>query len=229
MDEQDQWNQFAGDYNERVYSITSFPEKVLRIIHNVREGRQLIVGCGSATNLNQALMDFNKGSVVAADYSREMLKKAERDCSSARITYIYADTRNLPFKDEFDTVISTNSILPEEPEDAGKMFEQIYGALKPGGRLVAYLPSFDSNEKLKAQFPEYSLETDPHKKRVWDTTGWQTFHTKESLESMLQKFSRVSIEKVGIESEAEAAEMERIYGFDYRGRDFFEYFVVAEK
>jgi len=231
MKKNQEWDNFAGDYDQKVYSITSFPEKRKRIIDNIVPGKIFIAGTGSATYLNRDLIKNPLNYVVAADFNAEMFRKAQSKFTSPRMIYMYADTTDLPFFDEFDTIISTNSILPENPEQVQAMFDNIYKSLKKGGKFVVYLPSFDANLELTRKFPEYDLRLDETLERVWDTTGWQTFQTEISLRNRLAKsnFLEAKIQKIGIESEKEAQVMEDIYKFDYRNKDWFEYFVVASK
>ena len=52
------WDNFAAGYENEVYSLTSFPEKVERIIQELRNQiKVLIVGCGSAINLQKTILE----------------------------------------------------------------------------------------------------------------------------------------------------------------------------
>lgn len=226
-----EWGKHADNYDETVYSITRYPKKNKRIIDRLRPGtRAAIVGCGSATHLQeQILREVDMAQVITSDSSLEMIRASRSKFSHSKLVHITADTKQLPLEDgSLDFVISTNSILPETRERVQRLFESI---ARVGRVLLAYVPSFTCNAEYSAAHPKEDwLELDHAEMRVWDTGAWQCYHTRESLLQELGDagFEKVTIEEVGAESDEELQQLTNLYGERF-AQHLWEYFVVAEK
>lgn len=226
------WDNFAAGYENEVYSLTSFPEKVARILQQLRnETRVLIVGCGSAINLQKAILEnFPNTEITACDFSEGMLCESQAKFSHPNLTHRFGDTTNLGFSSEFDTVISTNSIIPPTREAVVKMYQSIFRALKPGGEFVAYLPAFDAASDFGRKNPDIRACLDSANARMWDTNDWQCFHTPRLARSELGSvgFREIEIQQIRAESRKEVGELVRLYGEkadDY----FYLHFTTAKK
>jgi trans-aconitate 2-methyltransferase len=98
----------------------------------------LDVGCGTG-RLTAILLDrLAAGRVVGLDVSSNMLAAARTYLSprfGARISFVRADAAALPMAGYADAVFSTATFhwVPDHPA----LFRSVFGALKPGGRLVA--------------------------------------------------------------------------------------------
>ena len=228
------WDGFAKNYEEAVYSLTNFPEKVARIIETIRkinreEIRILIVGCGSATNLQQAILEnFPQSQITACDFSEAMLRISEENFSHPNLSHQFGDTTNLGFDGEFDVVISTNSIIPPTRKMVREMYASIHQSLKPGGKLIAYLPSFEAANDFAAINPQITL--DAKAKSMWDTNAWQCFHTRELILTELAAagFREISTQQIVAESRKEIAELQRLYG-ENAEKCFYLHFTEAKK
>lgn len=109
--------------------------------------RVLDLGCGTGRLTAEALAAMGTGCVVGLDRSEAMLTEAavrtaapasgphDVDRPPARIHLVRADGSHLPFAGVFDAIFSTATFhwIP----DHDRLFASIYGALAPGGRLVA--------------------------------------------------------------------------------------------
>ena len=224
----EKWDNFSEDYDDKVYSITKFPIRRKQIIDNLDPGKILNIGCGSAPHLNNDLIKY--GQVIATDFCEEMIKNAQKNFQHENIEYLVADTRNLPFQDnEFESVVSANSILPPNREHITEMAQEIYRTLKYDGVFVGFLPSFDCTSEIDVE--KWGVKVDKKNKREWDTTGWQCFHTPETIndEIISAGFRRYNIEKVYFDTVEEISELKRLYGIDSSKPPIHEYLLVAIK
>jgi trans-aconitate 2-methyltransferase len=107
-------------------------------------GEQILdVGCGDGKITAEIAARIPRGAVLGVDPSRDMIAFASSRFSQPAHTNIrleVADARRLPYRDEFDLVVSFNALhwVPEQ----GAALGSIRGALKPGGRaLLRMVPS----------------------------------------------------------------------------------------
>ena len=235
------WDPLADAYREKVYSITSFPEKVARILETIRQInreqiRILIVGCGSEIYLQKAILnEFSDAQIVATDWSKKMLRVSRSNFNDNRLTYVRADTCNLPssWKKSFDIVLTTNSIIPETRTEIAEMYSSIFKTLRPGGKLVGYFPSYEACEDAAAEYPEIKDLLIPDICGLNDTTGPQCFHTRDALRAELGEagFNNLRVTKIGAESPEEMKTLTDLYKVppELIEEVWHEFFVAAEK
>lgn len=230
-DDSERWDSYADGYNEQVYSITSVAEKRARIIEALEEAQRiLIVGCGSETHLQRHILEVNPDAqIVAADFNERMLEVARADFAPSNVEYAQRDTRSLDYEEEFDVVISTNSILPETRAEVKRMYASIHGALKQDGKFIAFHPSFTCAQEATEIYPQYAERLDQENRRCFDTGYWQCFHTRELIFGELASagFQDVQTTKVGVENEEEREKLVDLYGVG--GNYFWEFFTEARK
>lgn len=228
--EADCWRKFSYDYDRQVFSLTSFPPRREQLLSKLTPGAVLNIGCGSADYLNRDLIQAGH-PVVATDFCQTMLDQSSRNFSTFNLQHKLADSRDLPFvKGSFENIASVNSILPPTRVDVQKMFSEIFRVLKPEGIFVGFLVSFESTLRAKQNL-KIDLELDEKELRVKDTTGWQCFHSRESilLEMGAVGFAEIQIEPAELSDRAEIAELERLYGVNTSISPIFEHFVFARK
>ena len=232
------WDQKAKDYEQKVYSITKWKSKRDRILNQVSPGdKVLILGCGSATYLQRDLLNKGNLTITNSDYSLEMIQESKNSFTHASMVYKQEDMRSLSYTQEFDVVISTNSILMESKEENLKVFDNIHKALNPGGKLVAYLPSYDSCLDLAAKNPKIRdvLSLKDSELLVEDKVDntKQSFHSLESIKWSTLLYSSYNLEKVSCsESKEELISLESLYlpVFSVEEvKNIWEYFLVAKK
>lgn len=109
------WDNLAENYDEREISPISDTFKQF-IKHLSQRGRILDIGCG--TGIPHAMFMVKKGfRVTGVDLSDQMVKVASRNVPEA--SFLQMSMTEIPFKDEFDGVVSSFSMLLLSPE----MFE----------------------------------------------------------------------------------------------------------
>jgi len=230
MAEEKNWIEFSEEYDQKVFSLTSFPNRRKQILDKVKKGRVLNLGCGPTSYLNKELIE-KENVVVASDFCKEMLDSAKKEYNHPGLDYVLADSRDLPFEDySFNSVIAINSILPPERKQVKEIFSECYRVLKDNGVLVAFLPSFDSSERSIEELG-LEIELDKEQMRERDTSGWQCFHTFQSICKEVDKFgfSRYRCTKVNLDSKEEVSEMKRMYDIDTSECFIYEYLLTAVK
>src|SRR5260370_3525115 len=132
----------AAEYYRRSSLQEAMAQEVLALLDLKGSDRILDVGCGDGNLTAEIASRAPRGSVVGADPSRDMIGFAQRHFGPAtrsNLRFEVADARCLPFKNEFDLVVSFNALhwIPEQ--DAA--LTSIHSALiSEGGaqlRLVA--------------------------------------------------------------------------------------------
>ncbi len=98
----------------------------------------LDIGCGTGAMLDD-LAPF--GTVVGADFSPEALQFCVTRGVHASLSR--ADVRRLPFADSSFDVVTAMDII-EHIDDDKAAASEIFRVLKPGGRLLASVPAFQS-------------------------------------------------------------------------------------
>jgi trans-aconitate methyltransferase len=102
--------------------------------------RILDVGCGDGKITAEIAARVPRGSVVGVDPSRDMVAFASSHFgppAQANLRFEVADVRRLPYRDEFDLVVSFNALhwVPEQ----GMALASIHAALRLGGRALLRL------------------------------------------------------------------------------------------
>lgn len=223
------WGKFAKDYEKKVISLTKVPRRRKQILKEIKRGKILNLGTGPTPYLNMALIKNN--TVTATDFSKEMLDAAKNAFTHKNLEYKKADSRNLPFADEsFDSIISINSIIPEKRKEADIIIKEAYRVLKPRGRFIAILPSYD-NAKKAVKIHRIRLKLDEKQLRVWDSGQWQCFHTLETIGEMMGRsgFKKYKVRKLFLKTKEEIRQIRKIYGINASKHLVYEYFLVAEK
>ncbi len=95
----------------------------------------LDAGCGSGRVTRELQEKLPRGHVFAVDGSPSMVEEAEKTLDSDRTTAWVSDLVELEVPEPVDAVLSTATF--HWISDHARLFERLYAALKPGGRLVA--------------------------------------------------------------------------------------------
>ena len=123
------WDNLAKKYDDRPRSPISdifikFTEKL------PERGRVLDLGCG--TGLPYARYLVEKGfDVIGVDLSEEMVKIASKNIPEA--TFVQLSMNEITYRDEFDGVVSSFSMLLLPPDLFKETASRIYSALVEGG------------------------------------------------------------------------------------------------
>jgi ubiquinone/menaquinone biosynthesis C-methylase UbiE len=99
--------------------------------------RVLDVGCGDGKITAEIAAQVPRGSVVGVDPSHQMIDFAANHFAPSawpNLRFVVADARELPFRSEFDLVVSFNALHWVTEQEAA--LRSIHQALKPGGRAI---------------------------------------------------------------------------------------------
>lgn len=101
--------------------------------------RVLDIGCGNGKITAAIAARIPAGSVLGVDASLNMIQFAQAHYPAPNLEFKVEDARTLPFKQEFDQIVSFNAIhwIPEQ----STVLRCIHAALKPGGKaLLRFVP-----------------------------------------------------------------------------------------
>ncbi|MGB7554345.1 MAG: class I SAM-dependent methyltransferase [Candidatus Korobacteraceae bacterium] len=138
------------------------------------KGSELVldVGCGNGKITAEIAARVPQGAVVGVDPSQEMIAFASSHFSSSRLNlrFLVADARHLPFREEFDLIVSFNALhwIPQQDEP----LRSIRSAMKSDGlaqlRLVPTgerksLENVLEDTRLSSRWAHYFREfSDPY-------------------------------------------------------------------
>lgn len=107
----------------------------------------LDIGCGTGA-LTMALAPFAQ-HITALDLAPGMLNVARRNDGDGVIQdFVCGDAENLPFEaEQFDLVFSSFAL--QWCDDLGKVLQDVYTLLRPGGRFVFSMPVENTLRELK--------------------------------------------------------------------------------
>jgi trans-aconitate 2-methyltransferase len=132
-------NTGAREWDAQTYDEVSDPqfEWGMEVLERLElRGDEVVVdaGCGSGRVTEQLLEQLPEGRVIAVDGSEAMVEKAKERLGE-RADYLVSDLVELELREPVDLVFSTATFhwIP----DHDRLFRQLRGVLKPGGRLVA--------------------------------------------------------------------------------------------
>ena len=231
------WDQHSKNYDKEIYSITKWKEKRDRILEELKDGQKiLIIGCGSEVYLQKDILkEYPNSKIVLSDYFKGMLKQSKKKFNHENLSFKQEDMRKISYEDEFDVIISTNSILMPTIKENNKVFKKCHKALKRDGKLIAYLPSFESCLSMVEKIEENPFELDPKEQVLGDVVDGtrQSFHTTKSIDEVSKGFKSQNLKKVFIsESKEELDHVEKLYGEILPRsvcKQIFEWYVVLTK
>jgi trans-aconitate 2-methyltransferase len=106
--------------------------EVLSLLDLQAAKRVLDVGCGNGKVTAEIASGVSQGTVVGVDSSADMIAFAvSHYCAQPNLRFEVADARRLPFRDEFDLVVSVNALhwIPEQDQ----ALRSIRSAMKSNG------------------------------------------------------------------------------------------------
>ena len=131
MNQEEVWNSLAESWND----FRQKPNEKELFNLNWKKGKLLDIGCGNCRNL----LPFKNLNLYGMDFSKEMLKQAEKFCKKFDliVNLKESDMRKLPFKDNFfDYCLCLASLHHLNKGDADKTLKEIYRILKKDGQCL---------------------------------------------------------------------------------------------
>ena len=131
------WDRVAGVYDVFVNLLNRRThQKLKRIVTDLIEPDDIVLECACGTGLLSAVIAPKCRKLTATDFSRKMLKKAEKKCAAFHnIRFAWANITTLPWPDgSFDKVVAGNVIhLLDNPL---KALRELNRVCKDGGMLI---------------------------------------------------------------------------------------------
>src|SRR5262245_29916569 len=145
----------ARDYSRHSSLQQAMAEEQLRRLKLDGGERILDVGCGDGKITAEIAARVPRGSVLGVDPSQNMIAFASirfGPPAQANLRFEVADARRLPYRAEFDLVVSFNALHWVAEQDAA--LGSIRAALKPGGRALLRLVPSGRRESLEGVIEE---------------------------------------------------------------------------
>lgn len=140
----------AAGYAKRSALQEAMAEEVLALLHFEGNERVLDVGCGDGRITASIAERLPHGYAIGVDASSDMIAFAREHGLPAHpnLQFEVCDARQLPFRGEFDYVVSFNALhwLPEQ----ALALRGIHAGLKPGGRAQLRLVPTGARKSLEA-------------------------------------------------------------------------------
>ena len=206
-------------------------------IEDLNQLRILDVGCGPGN-----LIPHIKGKVnrlVGLDLSKTSLSIAAQKAFEFKLEFesIHEDMLNVDDENEFDLIISSNSILPNSRQDVVSIFAKLANLLAENGKLIAILPSFDTTlylQALRANCPtnsdEVPLMDADNLAYADDGRHLQCYHTPSSI---LYETRIAGLKLIGsLQKVYYPWDLCRRFGYGYfpqAGEEIWDWFMIAEK
>jgi SAM-dependent methyltransferase len=233
------WEPFSVGYEQRVISLTSLESTRRLLVREAQPGLVVDLGCGPVGLLHRDLASVAGVRVVACDFSLAMIRESRARFRAPNVEHLVADNRDVPLEPGCaDAVYSVNSILPEHRPDADRMFSEVARILRPQGRFVAVLPSFEMSIVSRDDWGmPVELDLDGH--REWDTSGWQCFYTEGDIAGLIERhgFRRHRLSRIVLGAPEEIAHVRTVYAQQLEHvapqkleeYPLFEHLLIAEK
>jgi demethylmenaquinone methyltransferase/2-methoxy-6-polyprenyl-1,4-benzoquinol methylase len=134
---QGMFTKIAGRYNQMNRLMTGgqdvrWRKRVIELARLRTNSSLLDLGTGTGDLAREALAQFPQASVIAADFTLEMMRVGKQN---GALNFSAADALHLPFNDgAFDAVVS--GFLMRNVIDLQKAIQEQHRVLKKGGRMV---------------------------------------------------------------------------------------------
>lgn len=143
-----EWN--ASDYAGISGLQKAMAEEVLGLLQLQGSERVLDVGCGDGKITAEIAARLPRGEVVGIDPSLHMIEFAQAHWGmnhGSRMRFEVGDARHLPFREEFDLVVSFNALhwIPEQEQ----ALASIHSAMKPGATAQLRLVPAGTRKSLE--------------------------------------------------------------------------------
>lgn len=177
------------DWDAPVYEAISSPmeemgREVLARLDLRGDETVLDAGCGTGRVTAALLERLPDGRVIGVDGSPSMIEQARERLPAGRVDLQVADLAELELESPVDHVLSTATFhwVP----DHGALFQRMFAALKPGGRLVAQCGGAGNIADVVAAVADV-VEREPFAERLGGWPGPWNFASPEETEERLHR------------------------------------------
>ncbi|MFL6429739.1 MAG: class I SAM-dependent methyltransferase [Acidobacteriaceae bacterium] len=127
-----EWN--ASEYDRTSALQATIAEEVLSLLNLKGTEHILDIGCGDGKTTASIAARVPNGAVIGVDASSDMIAFAKEHWLPAHpnLQFAVADARRLPFQQEFDLIVSLNTL--HWISDQVSVLQSIRATLKPDGR-----------------------------------------------------------------------------------------------
>jgi trans-aconitate 2-methyltransferase len=151
-----EWN--ASEYARISTLQAAMADEVLALLDLKGNERILDVGCGNGKTTAEIAVRVPQGAVVGVDPSADMIAFAAAHAAlRGNLQFAVADARQLPYRPEFDLVVSFNALhwVPEQ----GQALRSIRAVLKDAGLAQLRLVSQGQRKSLEDVLEETRLSS----------------------------------------------------------------------
>jgi SAM-dependent methyltransferase len=142
-----QWDKLAKKYHDEVVSpfYGNVDNPLIDELNNELNKDKSVaeLGCGLFYLVKTLSKQFKQ--VHGSDFSVAMVNLAKKNSKNlSNVDIKQEDMININYKEEFDTIISVNSLIMPSVNDITKSLLNIHNALKKDGNLLLILPAMES-------------------------------------------------------------------------------------
>jgi 2-polyprenyl-3-methyl-5-hydroxy-6-metoxy-1,4-benzoquinol methylase len=209
-------------------------------------------GCGPGNLIPHVSDKIN--NLVGIDTSQgsiDIAKKVALDYNITNFEGVCSNILDVSTDKKYDLIISSNSILPKTRKDVHEIYTKLRELLKPNGKLVAILPSFDTTIYLRSLWEEHYRKLKLNEEQVKrisqaftdtklmddstfsyadDGHNKQCFHTKESIiEETTDSGLRLVTEPVKLHYPWDLTRRFDYGNFPSAKEEIWDWFIVASR
>jgi trans-aconitate 2-methyltransferase len=155
------------EWNAEQYHQISNPmfAMAMPVLERLRlNGKELVldIGCGTGLVTEKLVDRLPSGRVIAIDASMNMLMTARDHLRERAVSFVRADAAAVPFAAIADAIFSTATF--HWVLDHAALFDSLFHALKPGGRLIAQCGGKPNIQRIHERTAALMQESDfaPH-------------------------------------------------------------------
>jgi trans-aconitate 2-methyltransferase len=194
-----EWN--ASEYARISGLQQAMAQEVLALLNLKGSERVLDVGCGNGRVTAEIASRLPDGTVLGVDSSAEMISAARRQFgpeTRPNLRFEKADARQLPFREEFDLVVSFNALhwVPEQEQ----ALRSIHAALNSRGSAQLRLVAAGERKSLENVIEETRLS--PRWARYFESFKDPYLHLSPKEYGALAEENGFRIKRIQMESKA---------------------------
>jgi trans-aconitate 2-methyltransferase len=184
----------ARDWDARTYDRISDPQvamagPVLDRLPLVGDETVLDAGCGSGRVTQLLLERLPHGQVIAVDAAPSMVEQASAALGE-RATVFQSDLQRLKVPQQVDAAFS-NAVFHWVP-DHDLLFERLFAALRPGGRLVAQCGGEGNIDRLRKLAAEVAAQ-EPYASAL---AGWSDPWNYAAPDATRERLERAGFDEI---------------------------------